>query len=243
MPRWQRIVRAVAPFFLLPLGLFCVVVPFWMLTLPGRGEIIDDSRAAFGAGSDAAPLRASYVDCVRERSGSNSGRGIGMTEYGCVIDLTTEPERKPEPAPTPAAPPTATAGQAGGDPYAGMSYEESEAAYKAKMEQWNAAEAERLRQYKQGFEEFAAQSRARATAPSNRLERQLASNRSGQLPVVRILSAAGEPRRIGLVWGWGEIAWRWAGWLAISLIFFLLGGGALLGVWLAWRRPPPSPTA
>lgn len=238
MPRWQRIIRAIAPFFLLPLGLFCVAVPFWILTLPGRSEIIDDTRAAFGAGTDAAPLRASYVDCVRERSGSNSSRGIGMTEYGCVIDLTSEPERKPQPAPTPTATPTE---EPTGDPYAGMTYEQTEAAYKKKMDAWNAAEAERMRQYKEGFEEFAAANRARANAPSNRLERQLSTNRSEQLPAVRLLSAPGEERRIGLVWGWGELASRWVGWLVISFLFFMFGGACLWAVRIGWKRRPPGP--
>lgn len=221
----QRIARVIA-LFLLPAGLLCVGVPFWTFTLPGRGEIVDDTRAAFGAGTDAGKLRAAYVDCLRERSGSSSGRGIGMTEYDCVIDLSDAP--KPAPVPTP--------DQAGksdakdGDPHAGLTYDEA-------MARWNASMAEHTRSINAGIESLAAQRRARGDA-SNRLTRKLATNRSGELPVVRILSAPGEPRRIGLVWGFGELAWRWVQWLVISLLFFGFGGGCLLAVWIAWKRRP-----
>ena len=71
---------------------------------------------------------------------------------------------------------------------------------------------------------------------SNRIERVLATDRSDELPTVRLLSAPGEPRRIGLVWGAGELAWRWTKWLVSSLILFAFGGGCLLAVWLAWKR-------
>lgn len=210
IPLRQRIARVVALLLLLPAGLVCVATPFWMLTLPGRAEIIDDTLAAFGAGTDGGRLRAAYVDCVAQRSGSSSSRGIGMTEYGCVIDLTTEPA--PEPA-----------GQ-GGDPYAGLTPEEAMAKHSRSM---NA-----------GIEALAAQRRARGDG-SNRLERKLATNRTGQLPTVRILSAEGQPRRIGLVWGFGEIAWRWGNWLVTSLIFFSFAAACLFAVWIAWMRRVP----
>ena len=88
MARRQTIARAVALVVLLPAGLVCVGFPFYMLTLPGGRAIVDDTRAAFGAGTDGGNLKAASVDCVRERLGSNSSRGIGMTEYACVIDLS-----------------------------------------------------------------------------------------------------------------------------------------------------------
>lgn len=98
-PSGIRLVFArVALLLLLPAGLICVGVPFYMLTLPDRWGIVDDTRAAFGAGSHGGRLKAAYVGCTRERSGSNSSRGIGITEYGCVIDLSEEPE--PAPVPT-----------------------------------------------------------------------------------------------------------------------------------------------
>lgn len=228
MPPRVVFARVVGLVLLLPAGLVCIGVPFWMLTLPGRGEIIGDTRAAFGAGMDAGTLRASYVDCVRERSGSNSSRGIGITEYGCVIDLTTEPERAPAPAPAPTGAQPGKADDEAGDPYAGLTYEEA-------MAKWNAARDEHTRSINAGIEALAAQRPARSD-PSNRLERQLATDRSGQLPALRILSAEGEPRRIGLVWGFGELAWRWGQWLVVSLLFFGFGGGCLFAVWVAWKR-------
>ncbi|MCW5734912.1 MAG: hypothetical protein KIS73_12330 [Enhydrobacter sp.] len=225
MPLRQRIARVIA-LFLLPVGLLCVGVPFWMFTLPGRSEIIDDTRAAFGAGTDAGKLKAAYVDCVRERSGSSSSRGVGITEYDCVIDLSDVPE----PAPVPTADRGGKVDAEGGDSYAGLTYEEA-------MAKWNASMAEHTRSVNAAVEALAAQRRARGDA-SNRLTRKLATNRSGELPAVRILSAPGESRRIGLVWGFGELAWRWVQWLVISLLFFGFGGGCLLAVWVAWTRRP-----
>lgn len=224
MPLRIRIARVVALLLLLPAGLLCVAVPFYMITLPGRWEIIDDTRAAFGAGVEGSK-KASYVDCTRQRSGSNSSRGIGMTEYACVIDLSEAPGPAPVPTGDPAVKPDAK----GGDPYAGLTYEES-------MAKWNAANAEHTRGIAAGMEAVAAQSRARANQPSNRLERKLAIDRSGRLPAVRILSAPGEPRRVGLVWGFGELAWRWLNFLVINLILFAFGGFCLFAVWVAWKR-------
>ena len=214
MPLRIRIARIVALLLLLPAGLICVAVPFYMLTLPGRWEIIDDTRAAFGAGAGGGRLKASYVDCVRQRSGSNSSRGIGMTEHACVIDLSDEPE--PAPVPT-------------DDPWAGRSYAEGM--------------VEHSRRINAGIKALAAQSRARAAQPSNRLERKLAIDRGGRLPAVRILSAPGEPRRVGLVWGFGELAWRWANFLVINLILFAFGAACLFAVWVAWKRRVTAPAA
>ena len=212
MPFRIPFARVVGLLLLLPAGLVCVGVPFYLLTLPGGWGIIDDTRAAFGAGIDAGRLKASYVDCVRERAGSSSSRGIGFTQYGCVIDLSEEPE----------TPPPATDQR---KPRAGRTWEE--------------AMAEHNRQIAAALESVSAQSRARSDV-SNRIERTLATNRSGQLPAVRILSAPGEPRRVGLVWGFGELAWRWANWLVISLLFFAFGGACLFAVYLAWTRKPPA---
>lgn len=232
MPLRQRIARVVALLLLLPAGLICVAVPFYMLTLPDRWAIVDDTRAAFGAGTDAGRLKASYVDCVRQRSGSNSSRGIGMTEYACVIDLSDEPT----PAPVPTKDRIDDPKDKASDPYAGLTYEQA-------MAKWNEAMAEHTRSINAGMEAFAAQSRARANEPSNRLERKLAINRSGQLPAVRILSAPGESRRVGLVWGFGELAWRWANFLVINLILLAFGAACLFAVWVAWKRRVTAPAA
>jgi len=197
------IARLVALLLLLPAGLVCIGFPFYRLTLPGGWAIVDDTRAGLGAGTDAGRLKAASVDCVPERSGSNSSRGIGLTEYACVIDLSE--------AEAPAAP--------ADDPWAGRSDEEGMAEYSRRLNAQMEALAERSR-----------------SGVSNRIERRLATDRSGSLPAVRILSAPGEPRRIGLVWGFGEIAWRWTHWLVGSLVFFAFGAACLFAVRLSWRK-------
>jgi hypothetical protein len=202
-----RIARVVALLLLLPAGLICIGFPFYRFALPGGWDMIDDTRAALGGGTDAGPLKAAYVDCVAERSGSNSSRGIGLTEYACVIDLSE--------APAPVTPAAAPAD----DPWAGRSYEEGMAVYYRRLDLQLDALAQRSR-----------------SGVSNRIERKLATDRSGELPAVRILSAADEPRRVGLVWGFGELAWRWVSWLVISLVFFALGAACLFAVRLAWKR-------
>jgi len=206
MPLRIRIARAVALLLLLPAGMICIGFPFYRLTLPGGWAIVEDTRAAFGAGSDAGRLKAAHVDCVRERSGSNSSRGIGMTEYACVIDLS-EKKEKAYAAPT-------------GNAWAGRSWEEGM--------------AEHSRRINAQIEAMGAQ-RSRSTV-SNRIERRLATNRTGELPAVRILSGKDEPRRVGLVWGFGELGWRWASWLVSSLLFLAFGGFCLLAVRLAWKK-------
>lgn len=203
LPLRIRIARIVALVLLLPAGLICVGFPFYQFALPGGWDMIDDTRAALGAGTDAGPLKAAHVDCVAERSGSSSSRGIGLTEYACVIDLSE--------APADAAP--------AGDPWAGRSYEEGMAEYHRRLDAQLDALAERSR-----------------SGVSNRIERKLATDRSDEFPAVRILSAADEPRRVGLVWGFGELAGRWASWLVVSLIFFAFGGACLFAVRLSWKR-------
>jgi hypothetical protein len=203
LPLRIRIARIAALLLLLPAGLVCIGFPFYRLTLPGGWGIIDDTRAALGAGTDPGGLKAASVGCVPERSGSNSSRGIGLTEYACVIDLSE--------AHAPAAP--------ADDPWAGRSYEEGMAEHNRRLNARMEALAERSR-----------------SGVSNRIERRLATDRSGALPAVRILSAADEPRRVGLVWGFGELAWRWASWLVSSLVFFALGAGCLFAVRLSWKR-------
>ena len=198
-----RIARIVALCLLLPAGLVCIGFPFYRFTLPGGWAIVDDTWAALGAGTDAGRLKAASVDCVPERSGSNSSRGIGLTEYACVIDLS---EAQPAVAPA-------------DDPWAGRSYEEGM--------------AEHSRRLTAQMEALAERSRSRV---SNRIERRPATDLSGALPAVRILSAPGEPRRVGLVWGFGELGWRWTSWLVSSLIFFAFGAACLFAVRLSWKR-------
>lgn len=239
-PRRTLFARVVSV-LLLPAGLICLGVPFYMLMQPDRWGIIDDTRAAFGDGRDAGLLKAAYVDCIGSRSGSGSSRGIGITEYGCVIDLA-ETQPAVEPAPVTAADRADKPVGEGGEPSAGLSYEEAMLKYDAEMARWNAARDEQTRRIAADLDTFIAQSKARRD-PSNRIERKLALNYSDELPTVRILSAVDEPRRVGLFWGWSELASRWGQLLLLTLLFFSFGGFCLYAVRLAWwtkRAPDPS---
>lgn len=234
-PTGIRLVFArVASLLLLPAGLVCVGAPFYMLTLPERWGIVDDTRAAFGAGADGGRLKAAYVGCVRERSGSssNTSRSFGITEYDCVIDLA----ETPAPAKAKAASASSeTDAEKGYDDFA--SYEEKMAEFNRRTAEVSRRQAEQDRRYAADLDAYIAQSKARSVT-SNRIERMLATDRSGDFPAVRILSAKDEPRRVGLYWGAGEIAFRWLHLLVISLLFFGFGGACLFAVWVAWRRWP-----
>ena len=72
---------------LLPFVLILFAIPPLMF---GRdsGALIDDTRAWFGAGTDVGVPMVGSVDCIGSRAGSNSSRGIGLTTYDCVIDVT-----------------------------------------------------------------------------------------------------------------------------------------------------------
>lgn len=82
-PRPRSRARA---WLLLPFVLILFALPFLMFG--GRaGELLDDTSAFFGAGTAAGVPAVTSVSCVGSRSGSNSSRGIGMTEYECTIDV------------------------------------------------------------------------------------------------------------------------------------------------------------
>jgi hypothetical protein len=71
---------------------------------------------------------------------------------------------------------------------------------------------------------------------SSRLNRVLASDRTGDIPTLRRLSAAGEPPRYGIVWGVGELGGRWLH-AAFSSALLIGAGAMLLFVsWFVWRR-------
>lgn len=94
------------------------------------------------------------------------------------------------------------------------------------------------RSYEDGMKEYLRQmsaSRSEERAPG-RIERIIPSNRTGDLPMVRRLSGASEPVSYGLVWGAGEITWRWLAWLAISAMFLGFGAACLIAARVAWRR-------
>lgn len=71
---------------------------------------------------------------------------------------------------------------------------------------------------------------------SGKLERVLASDRSGDLPSLRRLSAEGKPPRLGVVWSGSELAVRWFFRLLLFVVFLTLGGLCLLAARLLWWR-------
>ena len=68
------------------------------------------------------------------------------------------------------------------------------------------------------------------------IERVLATNREGDLPVLRRLSGEGEPLRFGAVWSGWEIAGRWLQWALISALFLGFGCLCLLAARRIWQR-------
>lgn len=184
----------------IPIALILLAIPFLLFRGSG-GALIDDTRAWFGAGTDAGVPAVTSVHCVASRTGSNtrSTRSIGMTEYGCVIDVA-------------AAKPAAR-----DDPFETLPYDQA-------MEEWQRRTMAELK---------------RATDPANRLNRiarNLAIDRTGTRPTLRRLTPDGQPPRFGVVWGGGELIWRWAKMLLLSALFWGIALGLLILARRIWRR-------
>lgn len=97
--------------------------------------------------------------------------------------------------------------------------------------------------YDQAMEEWQRRWQAEMKAindPANRLpskiERSLATNRTGSHPTLRRLTPDGQPQRFGVVWGAGELAWRWTKLLLLSALFLGIGLGILIMARRIWRR-------
>lgn len=192
-----------SPFVLILLAL--PVALFWN----SAGALVDDTRAWFGGGTDQGVPTVTSVHCVGSRAGSNSSRGIGMTTYGCVIDVA-------------AAKPAAQ-----DDPFKTLPYDQA-------MEEWRRRTMAELK---------------RVTDPANRLnriERSLPLNRTGTRPTLRRLSADGQPMRFGVVWGAGDLVWRWVQIMLFTAMFWGLGIGLLIlarNIWRGWvPRGRAAPT-
>ncbi len=182
----------------LPFVPILIAVPVAMVWT-SFGPMIDDTRAYFGAGTAEGVPIVSSVHCVGSRAGSNSSRGLGMTTYECMIDVTP-----PRPA-------------AQDDPFKTMPYDQA-------MEEWRRRTMAEIK---------------RVTDPANamgRIERSLPTNRTGTIPTLRRLSSDGEPRRFGVVWGAGELAWRWGRVLLFTALFWGAAWGVARLGWRIWRR-------
>jgi hypothetical protein len=103
------------------------------------------------------------------------------------------------------------------DPWAGMTYEEA------------------MRENDRRIAALGEMLRSGERLPS-RLDRVLATNRSGDLPALRRLSGPGEPPRFGVVWSGWELASRWIYWGLLSGLFIAIGLVCLYASRRIWRR-------
>src|SRR5688572_1666900 len=123
-PAWKRVLFWPAALLLLiPFGLVCFAFPIVRLVWMGHGtHLLDDTRAAYGAGTTEGVPRATSVRCSRSEAGSSGRRRIHSVEYDCEFAL----ERTDLP------PPRAPLD------YTGMTPEEQQAAYEADLERFYA---------------------------------------------------------------------------------------------------------
>ena len=162
---------------------------------------------------------AAMIDDTRAWFGAGTAQGVpAVTQVRCLRHSYGMTTRGPgasewacslylEPPPEPA----------GKDPWAGLSYEEAMAENDRRI----AALAETIRD---------------AERLPAYLERVVASDRSGDIPALRRLSAAGAPPRFGVVWSGWEIAGRWLHWAFTSALFLAIGLVCLYAVRRNWRR-------
>ncbi len=183
----------------IPIALILLSIPILLFRSIGS-DLIDDTRAYFGAGTGAGVPTVTAVNCVSSRTGSNSSRGLGMTEYGCSLYLAATNEAPRD------------------DPFKTLPYDEA-------MAEWSRRTMVQMKAIND---------------PANRIpskiERSLATNRSGDLPILRRLTPNGQPQRFGVVWGGGELAFRWAKMLLLSALFWGLALGSLYLARKIWRR-------
>ena len=210
VPAWKRaLFWPLAP-LLVGFGLLCLAFPLVQLSSFGRGgpRLLDDTRAAFGAGTtDGVPV-ATNVRCSRQEYGTSGRRGFHSVEYDCEFALEL-PDRTP-PRPTP--------------DYANMTIAQQQEAMRKEMDAYIAAV------------NAAAAPRGPLDPPAE-VERTLPTPSTGRpLPTLRLLSADGEPPRYGLVWPDGGLGRRWWHWAWGTLLFWGFGIACLAAVWVMWRR-------
>jgi hypothetical protein len=99
------------------------------------------------------------------------------------------------------------------DPWAGMSPEDAYQEYMRRMNEYS----DSLLVRSQG---------------EGRIERVLATNRTGTLPTLRRLSSD----RFGVIWGGGELAGRWIAWALLSAVLIGIGVLSLIGARAVRRR-------
>jgi hypothetical protein len=107
--------RRLLALFLLPFGLICIAFPAAQLVLKDEAGLIDDTRAWFGAGTAEGVPKVTQVSCLEQRHGSPSQRGVGLSDWRCVLDLA------------------AATRPAEDDPFAGRSYDEGMKEYNRRL--------------------------------------------------------------------------------------------------------------
>jgi hypothetical protein len=143
---------------------FPVAQLFWS----GGMALWPDTRAAWGAGTEAGAPRVTSVSCISQRYGTQGRTAAGgSTRHECRLSLAW---------------PEGVSGQ------------------------------------------------------PRSLSRELPTDRSGQIPRLRLLSAPGEAAALGVVWDGAELRGRWLAWALESLIFWGFGAACAIVAWLGFRR-------
>jgi hypothetical protein len=216
VPWHKRVLFWLLAPLLVGFGLLCVAFPLVQLSsLEPGAHLIDDTRAAYGAGTtDDVPVVESVL-CVREQYGTSGRRGFHSVEYDCEFDLVQPRAEAERPNPY----------------HDGMTPAEQQAAYEAEMAAYFARLAEVTRP------------RGPLDPPSS-VSRTLPRTAMGRpLPTLRRLSDGGEPPRYGLVFPDGGLAGRWGHWGAETLVFWAFAFGCFLATRVMWQRvhPPRAP--
>jgi hypothetical protein len=210
LPAWKRaLFWPLAP-LLVVFGLLCLAFPLVQLSSfgPSSPHLLDDTRAAFGAGTARGVPVATDASCSRQEYGTSGRRGFHSVEYDCDFALESPDRTPPRPAPD----------------YANMTLAEQQEAMQREMEATlaaiNAAAAPRG-----------------PLDPPDEVQRTLPTvGRGRPLPSLRRLSAVGDPPRYGLVWPDGGLGLRWAKWGSEALLFWAFGIACLVAVRVMWRR-------
>jgi hypothetical protein len=208
VPWHKRVLFWLLAPLLVGFGLLCVAFPLVQLSsLEPGAHLVDDTRAAFGAGTtDGVPV-VDGVRCTREEYGSTGRRGFHSVEYDCEFGLSL-----PDAAPRP-------------DPYTpDMTPAEQQAAYQREMDAYFA----RLKEITRPRGPLDPPSSVQRSLPRSAQDR--------PLPTLRRLSGEGEPPRYGLVFPDGGLARRWVHWGGQALVFWAFAFGCFLATRVMWGR-------
>jgi hypothetical protein len=186
-------------------GLACVAYPVAMLLAfdPGA-HLLDDTRAARGAGRDAG-FRITRAACTWQEFGHDGGTASETPhsiEYDCEFDLDAPSHDVPAVEPD----------------WPNMSYEQRDAWQRAEQEKYSA----RLRELERG---------PGPDDPPATLRRRLPDSVAGRpLPAVRLMTPDGVPPRFALVWPDGGLGLRWFHWGWETALFLGFAFGCFFAI-------------